>query len=350
MSAQHLLTLLNDILDLSKIEAGRLEITPEPCRICQVVADVAALMRVRAAGKNLELAVEYQFPVPETVRTDPLRLRQILVNLVGNAVKFTEKGGVRIVVRSLVDDAERPRIEVLVHDTGIGMDADSVARLFQPFSQVDSSRTRRFGGTGLGLVISRRLAEMLGGAVTAESIPGQGSAFTLQVPVGSMDLANVRMIENATEALAAVDEPRSEPLPTLSGRILLAEDGPDNQRLIAFHLRRAGAEVELVENGRAALEKALAADAQGRPFGLIYMDMQMPVMDGYAATRALRDAGYRLPIVALTAHAMSEERERCLDAGCDGFETKPISPSRLLRTAATFLSVSAAPRETPAGA
>ena len=333
-NGEHLISVINDILDLSKIEAGRIELSPEPCQLCRVVSDVAALMRVRAAGKNVELFVEYQFPVPETIRTDPLRLRQILVNLVGNAVKFTERGAVRIIVRSLVDGPE-PRIEIAVHDTGIGIDARGLDRLFQPFSQADTSRTRRFGGTGLGLAISRRLANILGGAVDVESVPGKGSVFTLTLPVG--DLRDVRMIENATEAFAEPEPPAARSSAALRGRILLAEDGPDNQRLIAFHLRRAGAEVVLANNGREAVVEALRARDAGTPFGLIFMDMQMPVLDGYDATRELRRAGYNLPIVALTAHAMSDERARCLACGCDGYETKPISAARLISAAAEHL-------------
>jgi len=336
-NGEHLISVINDILDLSKIEAGRIELSPEPCPVCRIVSDVAALMRVRAAGKNVELSVQYQFPVPETVRTDALRLRQILVNLVGNAVKFTERGAVRIVVRSLVDGPE-PRIEIAVHDTGIGIDTEGLDRLFQPFSQADASRTRRFGGTGLGLVISRRLANILGGAIDVESAPGKGSVFTFTLPVG--DLRGVKMIENATEAFA---EPESEQTAAaapraLRGRILLAEDGPDNQRLIAFHLRRAGAEVVLANNGREAVVEALRARDAGTPFGLVFMDMQMPVLDGYDATRELRRCGYNLPIVALTAHAMSDERARCLACGCDGYETKPISAARLISAAAEHLN------------
>ncbi|MBL0921575.1 MAG: response regulator [Phycisphaerales bacterium] len=339
-NGEHLIGVINDILDLSKIEAGRLDIASEQCRVCQVVSDVAALMRVRAKGKNVDLKVEYEFPVPESIRTDPLRLRQILVNLVGNAVKFTERGGVRIVVRTLADDPSRSRIEIAVHDSGIGICPQDLEVLFRPFTQVDNSRTRRFGGAGLGLAISRRLAHMLGGEIVVESAPGSGSVFTLRLPVG--DLAGARMIHDPSEALTPVDDQAGAALPTLRGRILLAEDGPDNQRLIAFHLRRAGADVALANNGREALDLAIQAKREGRPFGLVFMDMQMPVMDGYEATRSLRAAGYELPIVALTAHAMADERQRCIEAGCDDYETKPISPFRLLNAAARFLEAARA--------
>ncbi len=334
-NGEHLVSVINDILDLSKIEVGRMTLSDEPCRICQVVAEVAALMRVRARGKGLSLDVEYQFPVPEVIRADPLRVRQILVNLVGNAVKFTDAGGVRVIVRS--DDPKRtsPCIHITVHDTGIGMSKPDLDRLFQPFSQVDASQTRRFSGTGLGLAISRRFARMLGGDISVDSAPGDGSAFTLRIPMG--DVSGVRLIANATEAVASADVEAAGPAPKLRGRILLAEDGPDNQRLIAFHLKRAGAEVEIVENGRQALDAAMRAAEAGSPYGLILMDMQMPEMDGYSATRELRARGCPTPIVALTAHAMSGDREKCIKAGCDDYESKPISPSRLLHTAARYL-------------
>jgi signal transduction histidine kinase/CheY-like chemotaxis protein len=334
-NGEHLVSVINDILDLSKIEAGRMTISDEPCRICQVVAEVAALMRVRARGKNLALDVEYQFPVPELIRADPLRVRQILVNLVGNAVKFTEKGSVRVTVRS--DDPRRanPAVHITVRDTGIGLDDAALSRLFTPFMQMDASQTRRYSGTGLGLAISQRFARMLGGDITVESRPGAGSAFTLVVPMG--DLTGVRMIADATEACASAETEPDAPAPKLRGRILLAEDGPDNQRLIAHHLRKAGADVTVVENGREAVEAVARAAESGSPFGLVLMDMQMPEMDGYAATRELRRGECPVPIVALTAHAMSGDREKCLNAGCDDYETKPISPRRLLRTAARFL-------------
>ncbi|CAG1009745.1 two-component system, sensor histidine kinase [Phycisphaerales bacterium] len=328
-NGEHLVNVINDILDISKIEAGRMTLAAAPCRVCQIVAEVAALMRVRALGKNVTLEVEYVFPVPEVIRTDELRVRQILMNLVGNAVKFTEAGEVRVVVRSEGVEAPMPFVSIEVTDSGIGMTEEEVGRLFQPFTQLDSSQTRRFGGTGLGLAISKRLAQALEGDISVVSDPGKGSTFSLRLPTG--DLSGVRMIRGAREAIACAETENTEPLPALTGKVLLAEDGPDNQRLIAFHLRKAGACVEVVENGRDAVERARAAAKAGDPFGVVLMDMQMPIMDGYTATRELRRGGYAYPIIALTAHAMTGDREKCLKAGCDDYHSKPIAPGELIR-------------------
>ena len=281
--------------------------------------------------------------------TDPLR--QILVNLVGNAIKFTDQGEVRLAVRLISalgkgtvpdqpsvgarSDENRdsppiisPQLCFDVTDTGIGINEEQVGKLFQPFSQVDCSSTRKFGGTGLGLCISKHLAEVLGGNIEVQSTPGQGSTFSATIDPGPLD--GMHMIQNTQEAL--LDRPPSTTAATpdkiaLCGRILVAEDGLDNQRLIALLLRKAGAQVSAVDNGQLAVEAALAAREAGEPFDVILMDMQMPVLDGYAATRQLRKRGYTGPIVALTAHAMAEDCQKCLDAGCDDYLAKP-TPSR----------------------
>ena len=217
-------------------------------------------------------------------------------------------------------------------DTGIGMTREQVGRLFRPFSQADTSTTRRFGGTGLGLVISQRLTRLLGGDIAVESTPGVGSSFTVTIDAGP--LAGVRMIRDGSEA--ALGDPAGTAMGAdqlmLRGAILLSEDGPDNQRLISTYLRKAGAVVTVVENGRIAVERALLG-----AFDLIFMDMQMPVLDGYAATALLRQRGYQGPIVALTAHAMSGDRDRCLAVGCDEWLTKPIKWQRLIEVAARYL-------------
>ncbi|HRQ76900.1 MAG TPA: ATP-binding protein [Phycisphaerales bacterium] len=325
-NGEHLLSVLNDILDLSKIEAGRMTMTPAPCSPCQIVAQIAALMRVRAANKNLTMDVEYMFPVPEAIRSDALRVRQILMNLVGNAIKFTERGGVRLVVR--FDNAgDSSLIHFDVEDTGIGMSEAQARNLFQPFSQVDTSAARRFGGTGLGLTISRRLAELLGGRITFRSEPHIGSVFTLSVPATRVEGA--RMIDHPTEVFAGPTDVKEEAACTMHGRVLLAEDGPDNQRLIAFLLRKAGLEVDIAANGRIAVDMVQASET---PYDLIVMDMQMPEMDGYQATMTLRREGCRSPIVALTAHSMAGDYEKCINAGCDDYATKPVNRVSLLRT------------------
>ncbi len=333
-NGEHLMAIVNDILDLSKIESGRMTIERMACSPFALVAEVAAVLRTRAAHDGLDFEVGYRSPLPETIETDPTRLRQILLNLVGNAIKFTPRGSVRLEVGPVEDT--RLRFEVI--DTGIGLDAEQQARLFTAFSQADASTTRRFGGTGLGLAISKRLAGMLGGDLRVRSLPGEGSTFTLTIDVGS--LAGVRLLDRPPEVRAAAErpEPSADERQALRGRILLAEDGLDARRLLARHLRAAGAEVETAENGLVACELALRAAEAGAPYDLILMDMQMPELDGYAAAARLRAAGYRGPIVALTAHAMEDERARCLGAGCDGFATKPILRRALIEVARAYLA------------
>ena len=333
-NGEHLMTIVNDILDLSKIESGRMTIERMACSPFALVAEVAAVLRPRAAHDGLDVEVGYRSPLPETIETDPTRLRQILLNLVGNAIKFTPRGSVRLEVGPVEDT----RLCFEVIDTGIGLDAEQQARLFTAFSQADASTTRRFGGTGLGLAISKRLAGMLGGDLRVRSLPGEGSTFTLTIDVGS--LAGVRLLDRPPEVRAAAErpEPSADERQALRGRILLAEDGLDARRLLARHLRAAGAEVETAENGLVACELALRAADAGTPYDLILMDMQMPELDGYAAAARLRAAGYRGPIVALTAHAMEDERARCLGAGCDGFATKPILRRTLIEVARAYLA------------
>jgi PAS domain S-box-containing protein len=329
-NGKHLLSIINDILDLSKVEAGKMQIEPTRCSPLDLLGDIVSLMRVRADEKHLTIETEVVYPMPETVLTDPLRLRQILVNLLGNAIKFTDEGSVRIQVR-LVRDVDPPRLRIDVTDTGIGMNGEEVGRLFQAFSQVDSSATRKFGGSGMGLCISKRLAEALGGTIDVHSTPGQGSTFSVMIDPGSLN--GVRMFQSERDAqirAAAISSPPDGDTITLHSRVLLAEDGPDNQRLVSMLLTKAGAKVVAVENGQLALEAAMASYEAGEPFDVILMDMQMPVMDGYTATRRLREWGYSHPIVALTAHAMYQDCHKCLDAGCDDYATKPIDRQKLL--------------------
>jgi PAS domain S-box-containing protein len=329
-NGEHLLDIINDILDLSKIESGKHELAKIICSPAQIVADVVSTMKIRAEAKGLALTYDIRDDVPNRILTDPARLRGILVNLIGNAVKFTEIGSVRVVVHSLFYGRE-PRVRFNVVDTGIGMSAEQIGRLFQPFSQADGSVNRRFGGTGLGLAISKRLAALLGGDITVRSVPGEGSTFSLTITAGSIDTtAPVQHVAPETDAAVhAAGE-----LPRLYCRVLLVEDGPDNQRLISHMLRKAGANVTVAENGRVAVDAALKARQIGTPFDVVLMDMQMPIMDGYEATRALRNAGYSEPIIALTAHAMREDRQKCLDVGCDAYVSKPIDRASLLQTVA----------------
>jgi len=344
-NGEHLLTLINDILDLSRIEAGRMTIERVTTSPSRVLAEVSSLMRVRSQAKGLSLDVRCLTPVPSTIESDPTRLRQVLVNLVGNAVKFTEQGSVTIEVRFDRDSADLPYLHFTVTDTGVGIAPDRMGRLFQAFEQADFSHTRKFGGSGLGLAISRRLAELLGGGLDATSEPDRGSRFHCWIaathPVGPFT-------DVLAESSPPVSAPPSVSVPArLAGRrVLLAEDGPDNQRLITLLLTRAGAVVDVAVNGRVAIERIDAAEIARTPYDLVLLDMQMPELDGYATASLLRERGYTRPIVALTAHAMSGDRERCLQAGCDDHLTKPIERDALLR--AIEEAVHRSPREIPA--
>ena len=352
-SGDHLLELINDILDLSKIEAGRMTVERVACSPVEVVGEIAAVMRMRARKKGLAFDLTCDGPLPERIASDPTRVKQILLNLVSNAIKFTLRGGVRIVCRlERATVSGRHQLCFEVHDSGIGLSSRARASLFQAFAQADNSTTRRFGGTGLGLTISRKLSHMLGGDITVKSELGVGSVFSLRVATG--DLEGIELLEPEA-ALAEMRDPRPEAhavgdarrdedgdpegdpadgptqradCPRLEGlRILLAEDGRDNQLLITRYLEREGALVTVAADGAAARTTALETEP---PFDLVLMDMQMPKLDGYEVTAHLREAGFATPIAALTAHAMPGDRERCLAAGCDDYLTKPIDRARLV--------------------
>jgi two-component system, sensor histidine kinase len=332
-NAQHLLELINDILDISKIEADKMTVERVACDLPALLSDLLSLMRPRAIAKGVDFHLQVEGAVPKTVSTDPLRLRQVLMNILANAVKFTNHGEIRLRVR-LEKQGEQNLMRFDVCDTGIGISREQLDRLFRPFTQADESMTRRFGGTGLGLTISQRLAVLLGGGVTVESRLGQGSIFTVRIDVGSLEGAE--MIRELTEAI--LPKPTITPVKSWSikARILLVEDGADNQRLISMHLRKAGADVTIADNGRKGVDAAMLAQAT-LPFDLILMDMQMPELDGYGAATELRKRNFKQPIIALTAHAMSEDREKCLKAGCTDYLTKPIEKNLLLGTVAGHL-------------
>ncbi|MFN0136953.1 MAG: ATP-binding protein [Phycisphaerae bacterium] len=340
-NGEHLLAIINDILDISKIEAGKLNVEAIPTRLDHTIHDVLSLMSIHARAKGLLLQATFETPIPAAIRTDPVRLRQILTNLLGNAIKFTERGVISVRVSMAAHQPELVRIDVC--DTGIGLTDEQKSRLFGAFVQADASTTRRYGGSGLGLHVSRRLAQLLGGELSVESTPGVGSTFTVTIAAG--DTLGIEMIEpgelrvvNDREpsdgAAASLINAAREPLAGVS--ILLVEDGPDNQRLIAFHLRKAGARVMVADNGRRGIEMltddgTLDGSIQDPlPVDMILTDMQMPEMDGYVATRLLRERGVAIPIVALTAHAMAGDGERCIEAGCDEYATKPINRATLI--------------------
>jgi signal transduction histidine kinase/CheY-like chemotaxis protein len=335
-NGQHMLELINDILDLSRIEADMLELESTRFSVFELLAEVASLMRVRAEANGVALRVVFATPLPEFIESDARRARQILINLVGNAIKFTEVGVVTLRA-ARVPDERGARIEFSVADTGIGMSESQLRGLFAPFVQGDSSTSRKYGGSGLGLAISQSLARKFGGTISATSTVGVGSEFRFSIPtgVGPEVPCVTRTLEWVIDDVASRAKGADVAAARCAGRrVLLAEDGRDNQLLIGSLLRRAGATVTIVGDGRAAVARALDADRDELPYDLVLMDIQMPVLDGHAATRALRARGYRHRIVALTASAMAGDRERALAAGCDGFLAKPIDKDDLLAAVA----------------
>jgi signal transduction histidine kinase/CheY-like chemotaxis protein len=320
-SAQALLELLGDVLDFSKIEAGRMEIRPEPFNLRDLVSNALALFRRQAMDKELLLIQEVDDSVPEQITADPGRLRQILLNLAGNAVKFTDRGEVRITVRLSRNDpgAESGILTCVVSDTGPGMDPDQLERIFDPFTQLDASTSRRFAGTGLGLAIVRRLVDLLGGDISVASQPGQGSRFTFSIPVE---------LGADEEPGASETGPDASPKASAPLHILVVDDNRVNRLYAARLLEKMGHQAHSAENGRDALD-ALAS----QPFDVVLMDLEMPVMDGLEATRAIRrgeSPRTDVTILAMTAHPMDEENQAIRDAGMDGRLFKPLSSEDLL--------------------
>jgi signal transduction histidine kinase/CheY-like chemotaxis protein/HPt (histidine-containing phosphotransfer) domain-containing protein len=324
-SGKHLLQLLNDVLDISKIEAGQLQVESITCSPHQLLAEVISVLRVPARKKGITLDYRWESGIPETIQSDPHRLKQLLMNLINNAIKFTDEGGVLIVAK-LLDDRELPMVQFQVRDTGIGIAPEKLETIFRPFVQADTSMTRKYGGTGLGLAISYRIAKSLGGSLTVESNVGHGSQFTATVAAG--DLTGVTITARPTIAATGDVSTQSSGKASLDGmRILLVDDSETNRKLISLFLTRSGAMVEMAENGALALHAA-----EKTPFDAVLMDMQMPVMDGYTATARLRESGFQGPIIALTAHAMKGDREKCAAAGCSGYLSKPVNMDELVRT------------------
>ncbi len=339
-NAAAMTAVINDVYDLARIEGGSLDVHVQPCSPARIVRDVAFAFGEQADAKGLPLAVEYDGPLPETIQTDWDRLTRVLSNLVSNAVKFTEFGGVRIVTRLRgADEQTAAQLQIDVIDSGIGMTREQVSRLFRPFALCDRLTNRKFGGVGLGLTLSRRLADLLGGDLTVVTAPGEGSTFTLTVGVGNLE--GVRLLDRPSGVLGA-DELRVDAAataPALDCHVLLAECDPEQQRLVSFALRKAGAEVMLARNGHEAVDLALAAwlgrgrrasDPQ-RPFDVILMDDNLPILEGNNAVRLLRERGYEGPIVAMLSQSSAEHRENALSAGCDACLSKPFTRKQAVR-------------------
>lgn len=337
-----LLEIINDILDLSRIEAGKLDVETSSLEPQAFIREIISLMQVRADEKGLQFEVSFQGEIPSRIQTDGRRLKQILVNLVGNAIKFTEKGGVRLNVFFVKEPRSQLAFEVV--DTGIGIAEDQLSRLFQPFDQIDASVSRKFGGTGLGLVISRRLANILGGEITVASQPGKGSTFSFRIDAG--DIKDASMVQPKTDPVVRSVDSGKE-LPRLSCRVLVVDDRRDVRFLTATILGKAGAVVEQAEDGERALERVQRSLEDTEPqIDLILLDMQMPQLDGYQTAAQLRKMGYRNPIIALTADAMQADMNRCLENGCNGYLSKPIDRALLITTISQYCCPSTAgPRE-----
>ena len=316
-----LMGVLNDILDLSKIEAGKLDLEHRPFDLGGVFGQVEGVLAPRAREKGLALAFELPSGVPRLLVGDELRLGQVLLNLASNAVKFTDHGSVTVAAAVAGGGQGRPVLGFRVEDTGPGIEAEVLSRLFQPFSQADSSTTRKFGGTGLGLAIVKRLVDLMGGTIAVTSDPGRGSVFSFTVPLAAQAPGG------AAAAFGALDPQDAHPAVPGHGRILLAEDDEVNLQIATEIMQEAGFQVDCARNGQEAVAQALAP---GASYDLILMDIQMPVVDGLEATVELRRAGVTLPIIAMTAHAMAAEQKRCLDAGMDGHLTKPFEAADLL--------------------
>jgi PAS domain S-box-containing protein len=332
-SGTHLLGLINDVLDLSKVEAGRIEVERIECSPLRVLREVSEVLGIKAQEKGIALTLEYGGPIPERVLSDPARLRQILTNLVGNAIKFTQHGSVRVTPRLRANDADALLI-IEVADSGIGIPADKLDSIFDAFTQAESSTTRRFGGTGLGLTISRKFAQALGGDIAVTSTAGAGSVFTVSITAGPLE--GVPMLEreafDAFEAHAAAAAATARSWQFAPLEVLVVDDGVENRELVRLVLEECGLRVTEAQNGQEALD-ALA----GGCFAAILMDVQMPVMDGFAATRRLRASGCTLPVIALTAHAMKGFEQEIEAAGFSGYLTKPIDIDRMLETLARQL-------------
>lgn len=339
-NGKQLLNVIDEILDISKIEAGRLEVELIEFNLVDLLYDIKSLLAIKTEEKKLELKFVLENYVPMQIQSDPTRIRQILTNIVSNAIKFTEKGFVQVRVHWIGDQMDDTGIlEIYVQDTGVGIKDDQVERLFHPFAQVDSSTTRLFGGTGLGLALSQKLAQALGGDVTLESTPTDvGSTFKIQIKAKPIHYGawvnGFKSIDSERDDLTFEKmEVNSDSLRGM--KILLVEDAPDNQMVIGMFLNSAGAQVDFADNGYEGISKA-----SQKKYDIILMDIQMPKMDGYEATRILRKKGFELPIVALTAHALMEERTRCLNSGCTEHFTKPVNSEKLISLVARLVQKS----------
>lgn len=342
-NGSHLLQVINDILDLSKIEMGNFEvrkIRTSPIRILQEVIDE---FQPQASQKGLSLQTQYQESLPETIQTDPVRLKQVLSNLVSNAVKFTAEGRIELEVRVGSQSRQGRLLQFSVADTGIGIPAEKLKHIFEPFTQADSSTSRTYGGTGLGLTLSHKLVQLLGGNLTVQSTLNQGSVFSVTLNLGAEQRLQPDPglgFDLPSDALPSGSAVEQDPQPTLApsqGTVLLVDDTPEIRKLFTYLLNKMGLDVRTASNGKDALEQVDAALAEDRAFDLILMDMQMPVMSGYEAVHILREQENTIPVIAITAHALVSDREKCLSAGCTDYLSKPVKFDTLFQMVQRYL-------------
>jgi signal transduction histidine kinase/AmiR/NasT family two-component response regulator len=326
-SAANLLNLLNDIIDFSKIEAGKMRVEITDCSLPGLLEDLDSMMRPQASRKNLDFQILQCQELPEHIQTDPLRLRQCLLNLLSNAVKFTEKGHVYLNV-SLLEENKTSWVQFAVEDTGIGIPPDKSSAIFDAYVQVDRPLSDPGKGAGLGLAITRNLVQMLGGRLSVVSTPNVGSVFTLSLPLAPVSKEG-QSWNKYEAACTAPSVPNDTPL---TGHVLVVEDNPSNQILVSMLLKKLGLEVTLANDGVEGVE-----EARRRKFDIILMDMQMPRMNGYEATQVLRSEGFMVPIIAVTANAMKGDEEKCLQAGCDAYLSKPIDRKKLAQVLRRYL-------------
>lgn len=333
-SGKHLLELINDILDLSKIEAGRMELEMVDASPFKIVCDVQKILKVRADEKGIFLNLDFPETLPAQICSDPVRLRQVVTNLVGNAIKFTTDGGVMVSV-SLIQQDSKSMLRIDVADTGIGMTEKQLERIFEAFVQADTSITRRFGGTGLGLAISKKIVEALDGELTVASEQGKGTVFSAIVNVG--DVSNAEQITFQEYLKSEKETSRTQNLKQVylgPQRVLVVDDGDSNRQLVRIILQKAGCHITEAVNGQEAVESVLNND-----FDIVLMDMQMPILDGYQATRKLREMNFDRPIIALTANVLADDEKKCREYGCTGFVPKPINMDFLVQTMAELLEI-----------
>jgi signal transduction histidine kinase len=321
-NSQKLLLLIDELLEYTRIESGKINIEIRNCNVSALVEEIESLLRPEAIKKGIDFEILQCDLIPEVILTDPLRLRQCLINLIENSIKFTEYGHVyvNVTMESRDDDSI---LWFDIEDTGIGIANEQLPKIFDVFTQADSAMTRKYGGTGLGLAITKHFIELLGGHISVRSTQGQGSVFTIQIPTGVQWPNEEAAVWNKYLPIDEIND-FEKGTTMFNGKVLVAEDNPSNQKLIAILLQKMGFEVTLADNGLQALEQC-----GKQTFDIILMDMQMPTMNGYDATRQLRSEGVKTPIIAVTANAMTGDEEKCMDVGCDGYLSKPIDRNKL---------------------